>query len=249
MIGTFFEIADMKIPLLSEQKALERVSDLSSPKKVFFMNGHTIMVAKRNASFHEAVCDAHLLLNMGAALELASQIKDGVGFPHHFNQVDFITKTLEGLPKGTSVFFLGSKESILHKLRPIFITRWPHLHFQGSFHGNFLDDKEALSKIEIARPEVLLISLSEPRQGLFLHNNWEALKSYNVRLAIGCGIGIEQLAGHLRPPSWVRDFGFEWLFNIMTDPLPHLFYYLLETPLLLTTALIERITHDRKKTS
>ncbi len=77
-------------------------------------------------------------------------------------------------------------------------------------------DRELVSKINAARPDILLIGFGNPKQELWFFRVKSLLK---VPVSIGVGGSFAFSAGVIpRAPLWVRRAGFEWLHRLIHEP-------------------------------
>lgn len=73
-----------------------------------------------------------------------------------------------------------------------------------------------IEKINVARPDLLLVGMGNPRQEYWIHAHKAKLR---VPVCIGVGGLFDHWAGNLkRAPLWVRRQGFEWLQILLQQP-------------------------------
>jgi N-acetylglucosaminyldiphosphoundecaprenol N-acetyl-beta-D-mannosaminyltransferase len=78
------------------------------------------------------------------------------------------------------------------------------------------EDQTAIQTIEDARPDVLWVGLSTPKQERWMHEHADRL---SVPVMLGVGAAFDLNAGLLRQaPSWMRENGLEWLFRLAAEP-------------------------------
>ena len=88
-------------------------------------------------------------------------------------------------------------------------------------YGMAIGSKEAevLSKIaaiNAAQPDIVLVSLTAPKQDIWISENLERL---NTKIAIGIGGAFEVSAGLInRAPLWMQKFGLEWFYRFIQEP-------------------------------
>lgn len=76
--------------------------------------------------------------------------------------------------------------------------------------------EHAISLIEAARPDILWVGLSTPKQEKWIYEN---RKRIPVPVMIGVGAAFDFNCGRTRQaPVWMRENGMEWLFRLSTEP-------------------------------
>lgn len=81
---------------------------------------------------------------------------------------------------------------------------------------NEQEDADIVGRIHAARPDVLWVGLSTPKQEQWMHEHRVAL---SVPVVIGVGAAFDLNSGRLRQaPVWMRESGLEWFFRLMTEP-------------------------------
>ena len=79
-----------------------------------------------------------------------------------------------------------------------------------------LDDKEILTAIERANPDILLVAFGSPKQELWIDRNRYRLK---VPVCIGIGAGLDFVSGEVpRAPRWMQRTCLEWLYRLCLEP-------------------------------
>jgi N-acetylglucosaminyldiphosphoundecaprenol N-acetyl-beta-D-mannosaminyltransferase len=78
------------------------------------------------------------------------------------------------------------------------------------------EDEEILSLINAARPDVLWIGLSTPKQERWMYEHRPALL---VPVVVGVGAAFDLNSGRSRQaPRWMREHGLEWFFRLLQEP-------------------------------
>jgi len=78
------------------------------------------------------------------------------------------------------------------------------------------EDKEVVSIINAARPDVVWVGLSTPKQERWMYEHRGLL---NVPVLLGVGAAFDLNTGKLRQaPRWMRENGLEWLFRLLAEP-------------------------------
>ena len=78
------------------------------------------------------------------------------------------------------------------------------------------EDQEVVALINAAKPDVLWIGLSTPKQERWMYEHRATLR---VPVVIGVGAAFDLNSGRFRQaPRWMRERGLEWLFRLMQEP-------------------------------
>jgi N-acetylglucosaminyldiphosphoundecaprenol N-acetyl-beta-D-mannosaminyltransferase len=136
--------------------------------------------------------------------------------------------------KNYSVYFLGAKEGVAKQLATQYQSRYPGIRVAGyytpPFAAAFSEEQNAVmhSAINAVKPDVLFVSLTAPKQDIWIHQQLEQL---NVKLAIGVGAAFDSEAGSLkRAPILVQQLGLEWFYRFLQEPRRMFRRYFIEAP-------------------
>jgi N-acetylglucosaminyldiphosphoundecaprenol N-acetyl-beta-D-mannosaminyltransferase len=144
----------------------------------------------------------------------------GFGVPNNtaqrFSLMDHFMELLQyAQQQGWSVFYLGSRESVVDEGRALIARRFPQLRIQLQ-HGYSPDSTELIRAINAWRPDVLLVGMGMPRQEQWL---LEHLDQLDVAFATQAGATLDYYTGaQARPPLWVSRMGFAWAYRLAHDP-------------------------------
>lgn len=157
-------------------------------------------------------------------------------FPH------FIRHCAE---KNYSVYFLGAKEGVAKQLAAIYQSRYPDIRVAGYYTPPFAasfseaQNEVMLSAINAAKPDVLFVSLTAPKQDIWIH---QQLSHLNIKLAIGVGAAFDSEAGSLkRAPILMQQMGLEWLYRFIQEPRRMFRRYFIEAPLFIPLVFLHKI--------
>lgn len=118
-------------------------------------------------------------------------------------------------------FFLGGAPGTAERLAARLQERFPGLEVVGTFCPPFREmtvqeDAELVEMVEAARPDVLWVGISTPKQERFMANH---LGRLSAPLMIGVGAAFDFHAGlKRRAPRWMQESGLEWLFRLASEP-------------------------------
>jgi N-acetylglucosaminyldiphosphoundecaprenol N-acetyl-beta-D-mannosaminyltransferase len=123
--------------------------------------------------------------------------------------------------KGYRLFLLGGSDSSLQGTRQWMSENYPGAVVCGSYSPNYksleeMDHEEILSRINEAKPDILLVAFGNPKQEKWLSMHRSQLK---VPVCIGVGGSFDFLAGRVRrAPLWMQRNGLEWLSRMIQEP-------------------------------
>ena len=134
-----------------------------------------------------------------------------------------------------SIFLLGASPGVGDKLKDIILNQYPQAKIVGVYVPPFMttftadENNNMISAVNAASPDVLLVSLTAPKQDIWITNNKDAL---NATLLVGIGGAFEVMAGLAkRAPKWVQKAGLEWLYRFIQEPKRLFRRYFIEAPL------------------
>ena len=78
------------------------------------------------------------------------------------------------------------------------------------------EDEEILAQIHAAKPDILWIGLSTPKQERWMYEHRRKLR---VPVAVGVGAAFDLNSGRTpQAPQWMREHGLEWSFRLCQEP-------------------------------
>ncbi len=123
--------------------------------------------------------------------------------------------------RGYRHFFYGGGEGVADRLASRLCERFPSLVVAGTLRPPFRplqpdEDDEAVRCINEARPDVIWVGLSTPKQERWMSTHVGRL---TAPVLIGVGAAFDFHAGLKRQaPHWIQRSGFEWLFRLGAEP-------------------------------
>ena len=186
-------------------------------------NPHSYNVTKTDTKFAEALHKADWLIADGIGIVLASYIKGG-----HIKQRVTGSDIFDGLHKrmnnhgGMKVFFLGSSNTTLSKIKNRFLKDFPNIELSGiyspPFKLKFSPDEidEMISVINKAKPDVLWVAMTAPKQEKWIYEN---LQRIDVKLVGAVGAVFDFYSGEVKRSHFIfQRFGLEWLPRLLQQP-------------------------------
>ncbi len=206
--------------LRSEELAelVERaVESTSAPIGVAFCNAHTAETALRDARLADAL-RRFLVVNDGIGIELGARILSGRGFSENLNGTDFIPYLFGRLSRPTRVYLLGGLPGVADAAARSFRARFPNVVVVGCHNGCFTRGEETavVAAVRAAAPDILLVAMGNPKQEIFIAENFEAL---GAPVMFGVGALFDFVSGRIpRAPKPLRRMRLEWAFRLWLEP-------------------------------
>ncbi|MDP1581073.1 MAG: WecB/TagA/CpsF family glycosyltransferase [Candidatus Didemnitutus sp.] len=147
-----------------------------------------------------------------------------------------------GRAVGLKHFFYGGKPGVAEQLRTQLTARFPGLSGVGTFTPPFrplnaTEFAELQTEIARARPDVIWVGLSTPKQEQFMAEAWSKL---DASVLIGVGAAFDFHSGNLpQAPRWLQRGGLEWLFRFAHEPRRLWRRYLVHNPLFVLRSLAQ----------
>lgn len=143
-----------------------------------------------------------------------------------------------------TLFLLGASPGVGELLQQKILELYPHCKVVGIYVPPFMpvfdatENKNMLDAVNAARPDIVLVSLTAPKQDM-----WIAQNKANLHPALYVGIGgaFEVMAGLAkRAPKWMHGAGLEWFFRLIQEPKRMYRRYLIEAPLFIPLVVKQR---------
>ena len=134
-----------------------------------------------------------------------------------------------------SLFLLGASPGVGEKLKEVILQQYPNCNVVGIYVPPFMpvfdaaENKKMVDAVNTTAPDIVLISLTAPKQDLWITQNKSQL---HPALYVGIGGAFEVMAGLAkRAPKWVQKAGLEWLYRFIQEPRRLFRRYFIEAPL------------------
>ena len=213
-------------------------------------NPHSLVVARRDPLFGEAILRADLVVPDGIGVVLATRLS-GAGLGERITGSDIflgLSRTLD--KRGGSVFFLGSTGENLARIVVRLQVDFPGVTVAGSyappFKAEFSDaDNEAMvAAVNSARPDVLWVGMTAPKQEKWIQQHRHLL---DVRFIAAIGAVFDFYTGRVqRSHPLFQRLGLEWLPRLLQEPRRLWRRNLVSNPLFVLQVLKERLSSPMK---
>jgi UDP-N-acetyl-D-mannosaminuronic acid transferase (WecB/TagA/CpsF family) len=131
-----------RLSLEEAETTVARLCRENRPSLVFYMNAHSVNLARTDERFRTALDRADVLLNDGVGLALAGRLHRR-RFPVNLNGSDFTPRVLRILAlRERRVYFLGGKPGVAERAVEQLRDAIPGLRVAGCHHGYFADAED-----------------------------------------------------------------------------------------------------------
>ncbi|MGO8837796.1 MAG: WecB/TagA/CpsF family glycosyltransferase [Limisphaerales bacterium] len=195
---------------------------------------HGVMEAQEDAAFRRILNQALLCTPDGMPMVWLGRLRGH----HEMRRVygpDLMLQVCEWSQKNPCRhFFFGGAPGVAEKLRDQLTKRFPQLQVVGCYTPPFRplnveEEKQLQEMVHAARPDILWVGLSTPKQEKFMA---EFLPKLDVTLMIGVGAAFDFHSGRVKQaPPWMQRSGLEWLYRLGQEPRRLAGRYLRNNPL------------------
>jgi N-acetylglucosaminyldiphosphoundecaprenol N-acetyl-beta-D-mannosaminyltransferase len=203
-------------------EALTAVERHGAPIVFACANPHSLVTAQVDPVFKSALNNASLVVADGVGVTLMAKAA-GVNVGPRITGTDFFLATMAALEgRGTGrIFFFGSSQRVLELITDKMKWDFPRLKLCGALSppfGSWSAEENAamVASINEARPDVLWVGMTAPKQEKWVEKNREQL---DVPVIGSIGAVFDFYAGtYPRAPQWMCKVGIEWLYRLIKEP-------------------------------
>lgn len=189
-------------------------------KVICVANVHMLIEGYQNPAFANVLREADLLTPDGMPLVWMLKLA-GIAHQDRVAGLDILTAICRAVPEqGISVFFLGSQQGILDRIKVRLEKEFPNLKIAGMEPLPFrpltaAENEVVLQRLNESGAGVVFVSLGCPKQETWMVQN----KGKVHAVMIGLGGAFPVYAGlHKRAPHLIRSAGLEWLYRLVQEP-------------------------------
>lgn len=211
----------------SPAQCVERISswlEMDRAQKVFLCaNPHSLVQARNDPAFHEALHVADLLTPDGSGIVLASKILGGA-IRQRVTGSDIFWGLSAALNRegGKSYFFLGSTEQTLAAIKKKMALDYPDIRFAGAYSPPYAPEFSAaenrlmVEAVNAVKPDVLWVGMTAPKQEKWIHQHRDQLEAKFIG---AIGAVFDFYVGNVKRSHPVfQKIGLEWLPRLLQEP-------------------------------
>jgi N-acetylglucosaminyldiphosphoundecaprenol N-acetyl-beta-D-mannosaminyltransferase len=200
--------------------SLASIESRAAPFTFACANPHSLVVAQSDAEFRSALDACSAVVADGVGLTMASKLV-GANVGPRITGTDYFLGLMSQLDRrGGRVFFLGSTDYVLKLVLAKTNRQFPNLHITvlsppyGSWSES--DTQKVLDAIREARPDVLWVGMTAPKQEKWVHR---FASQVGVPVIGSVGAVFDYYAETVqRAPEWYCRNGLEWLYRLLHEP-------------------------------
>lgn len=182
---------------------------------------HGVSEAQRSAGVRDALAAADLVVPDGMPLVWLARLHGHRLRRRVYGPELMETFCRETASRGYRHYFYGGAPGVARDLAERFERRFPGLRVAGWYTPPFRtltedERREVCGRINDARPDVLWVGLSTPKQELWMHGNRDLVE---VPVMVGVGAAFDIHTGRVRQaPRWMQEHGLEWSWRLAHEP-------------------------------
>ena len=219
-------------------------------KQVCITPVNSVLAALKNEQVKTIYNNADYVLCDGVPLKWAASFLN-TPIVERITGLDLLPNLVELSAKNDfSIFLLGASPGVGDKLKDIILTKYPNAKIVGVYVPPFMatftaaENDKMINAVNAASPDVLLVSLTAPKQDIWITQNKHAL---NATLMVGIGGAFEVKAGLAkRAPKWAQKAGLEWLYRFIQEPKRLFRRYFIEAPLFIPLIIKQKLSTKKQ---
>jgi N-acetylglucosaminyldiphosphoundecaprenol N-acetyl-beta-D-mannosaminyltransferase len=186
-------------------------------------NPHSYAVSLQDNHFSAALMAADWLVPDGVGVVVASRLLGGdINSRVTGSDVFWGLHGRMNQQGGMKVFFLGASEETLADIRLRMARDYPNIELAGTYSPPFKPEytraevDEMIAAVNTARPDVLWVGMTAPKQEKWIFDNLPAL---DIKFAGAIGAVFDFYTGRVKRSHPVfRRLGLEWLPRLIQEP-------------------------------
>jgi N-acetylglucosaminyldiphosphoundecaprenol N-acetyl-beta-D-mannosaminyltransferase len=212
------------ISVLNLKTALDEIAAAVRERRKGYIcvrDAHGVMLAQKDAAFRRILNEAFLCTPDGMPMVWIGRLHGHREMSRVYGPDLMLEVCAWSETNSCRHFFYGGTPGVAEELRGKLTARFPKLQTVGCYTPPFRplnteEEKELRVMIHVAKPDIMWVGLSTPKQEKFMA---EFLPKLDVTLMIGVGAAFDFHAGRVRQaPRWMQRSGLEWLFRVACEP-------------------------------
>lgn len=182
---------------------------------------HGIMEAHRDPEFCRIVNQAVIAAPDGMPLSWIGHLQGFRDMDRVFGPDFMLAMCRLSVKREYRHFLYGGQPGVAQHLSTTLQEKFPGIQIVGTYTPPFREltsreEEDLADQVHRARPHVLWVGISTPKQDRFMARYFERLQ---VPLLVGVGAAFDYHTGRIRDCSdWAKRAGLQWLHRLMQDP-------------------------------
>lgn len=221
------------VDLKSAVAIADRWISAGQPGYVCVTGVHGVMEAQSDPELLSTMSRAVLNVPDGMPLTWVGRIQGFAEMDRVFGPDFMMALCRVAAQQGYRVFLYGGKPGVAEELRTALVRGVPDLQIVGTYTPPFgplnqQQEEDVLTRIYRARPHIVWVGISTPRQERFMAQYFERLQ---VPLMVGVGAAFDFHTGRIRDCApWIKRAGLQWVHRMMQEPRRLWRRYLINNP-------------------
>jgi len=243
-----YELSGIEQSTLVSQ-IIERINDTTSSGTYWLacINSHSHVTTFSDPEYFEALTNATWLIPDGVGITLAYRLL----YKKKITRItgpDIFLELNEsfGRINKKRVFFIGSTNQTLSKIKDKFKKQYPNLNLVGVYSPPFKDTfdpsdtDQMLNAINSAKADIIWVGMTAPKQEKWIFEN---INLINPSFIGAVGAVFDFYAGNVkRPAPIIQKMGLEWLGRLIREPRRLWRRTFISGPLFVYGCLVEFVT-------
>ena len=235
----------------SELEHIVHRTILDNEKKHFSFTAVNALLDARKNNLLELYNKIDYVLADGKPLVWASKFL-GTPIVERITGLDFTPNILDIAHKNNySVYFFGASPGIACQLSEYAKSKYPNFKSAGFYTPPFKpsfskeDSIIFINEINKTNPDILLVSLTAPKQDIWVQENIHLL---NTKVIMSVGGAFEVTAGiKSRSPKFMQKNGLEWFYRFLQDPKRLFKRYFIQAPVFFPLMIDQKLFPEKYK--
>ena len=248
---TTVHILDVPFADVTERELIDLLDEgmgAGMQRQVCFVPTNSILAARKDEAVKKTYEEADFVICDGVPVWWASSFL-GKPLKQRLTGFDFFPHFIAHCAeKGYRIFLMGASDGVAAALTNKYRSAYPNIQIVGNYAPPFMpvfsdeENKKVVSMINESGADVLFVSLTAPKQDLWIH---EHLPSLHMKLAMGVGAAFDAENGSIRrAPVLMQQMGLEWFFRFLQEPRRLFKRYFLEAPVFILLIIKAKLKHD-----
>lgn len=244
----YVKIISTNIPLLTFEQEIDLFIDWATRKQskyVCVANTDMLLESYRRPNFSQVLQKADVVVPEGIPILWMMKLL-GRKRQDRITRLDLLTTLCQqASEQNVKVFFLGSHQNILDRMRYRLIKDFPSLQISEMKPLPFRqltpkEDEALIKEINESGAGLIFLSMGCPRQERWMADHQGKIQA----VMIGFGAVFYSYAGMKKwTPRWIRQAGLEWIYFLMQQPKRLIGRYAKTIPPFIFLSIIQLLSH------